>query len=91
MYTKEEIQKLVQENIHHIKVSEFVTEGGWPNIDDIDIVIYSQKLVNDTETVRLQILYTVDKAGCCFIPGAEEHKRLSKTINICQNKIEFIS
>lgn len=85
MHTEEEIKKLVQDHIGQVKVSEFVAEGGWPNIDNVDIAIYSQKIIEGVETIDLQILYTVDKAGCCFIPGTEEQKRLSKIVTINQD------
>lgn len=90
MHTEQEITELVQKNIHQIKVSEFVTEGGWPNIDDVDVAIYSHKEDDDIETVHLQILYTVDKAGCCFIPGGEEQKRLSKIVTINKDKVTIV-
>jgi len=82
MYTEQEIKQLVQKNIHQIKVSECVAEGGWPNIDNVDVAIYQQKIIDEVETIHLQILYTVDKAGCCFIPGTEEQKRMSKVVTI---------
>lgn len=87
MHTEKEIQQLVQKNIHQIKVSEFVTEGGWPNIDNVDIVIFNQTKIDNIETINLQILYTVDKAGCCFIPGGEEQKRLSKKVIINKGSV----
>lgn len=90
MHTEQEVKQLLQKNIHQIKVSEFVTEGGWPNIDDVDVAIYSQKKENDIETVHLQILYTVDKAGCCFIPGGEEQRRLSKIVTINKDVVTII-
>ena len=82
MRTEQEIKELVQKNIHQIKVSEFVAEGGWPNIDNVDVAIFSQKEINDIETIGLHVLYTIDKAGCCFIPGGEEQKRLEKVVII---------
>ncbi|GGF74973.1 hypothetical protein [Wenyingzhuangia marina] len=90
MHNKQEIKQLVQKNIHQIKVSEFVTEGGWPNIDNVDVAIYSQKEIDNEEIIHLQILYTVDKAGCCFIPGGEEQKRLSKTVTINKNSVTIV-
>ncbi|MDO3694953.1 hypothetical protein QVZ41_08870 [Wenyingzhuangia sp. chi5] len=90
MHTEEEIKQLVQKNIHQIKISEFVTEGGWPNIDEVDVAIYSQKEMEGVETIHLQILYTVEKAGCCFIPGGEEQKRLSKIVTISNNQITIV-
>ncbi|ANW95564.1 hypothetical protein AXE80_04415 [Wenyingzhuangia fucanilytica] len=90
MHTQLEIKQLVQNNIHQIKVSEFVSDGGWPNIDNIEVSVYSQKIENDVETISLQILYTVDKAGCCFIPGAEEQKRLSKIVTIDNDIVTIV-
>lgn len=90
MHTEQEIKQLVQKNIHQIKVSEFVTEGGWPNIDNVDVAIYSQKEMEGVETIHLQILYTVEKAGCCFIPGGEEQKRLSKIVTLSNNDVTIV-
>ena len=90
MHTEEEIKQLVQKNIHQIKISEFVTEGGWPNIDEVDVAIYSHKEIEGVETIHLQILYTVEKAGCCFIPGREEQNRLSKIVTISNNSVTIV-
>ncbi|MEN8765496.1 MAG: hypothetical protein ABF273_08285 [Wenyingzhuangia sp.] len=90
MHTEQEVKHIVQKNIHQIKVSEFVSDGGWPNIDDIEVAIFSQKVEEGCETINLQILYTVDRAGCCFIPGSEEHRRLSKRLTISNDCVEII-
>ncbi|NJB84003.1 hypothetical protein [Wenyingzhuangia aestuarii] len=90
MHTTEEVKQLVQQNIHQIKISEFVAEGGWPNIDAIDVAIFSQVEENELETISLHILYTVDKAGCCFIPGGEEQKRLPKVVTIFNNSVKIL-
>lgn len=84
-----EVRQLVQNNINQIKISEFVAEGGWPNIDNIDVTIFNQKQQDDSEIIDLHILYTVDKAGCCFIPGMEEEKILAKTVTINNNKVKI--
>ena len=89
MYTTEEIKQLVQQNIHQIKISEFVGEGGWPNIDNIDVAVFNQFTDKEITTVSLHILYTVDTAGCCFIPGAEQQKRMLKTVIINNNSVKF--
>lgn len=85
MYTKNQIRDLVQENIHQIKISEFVSEGGWPNIDNVDVQVLNQS----KNQISLVILYTVDKAGCCFIPGGEQQMRLHKTLLMSNHKIKF--
>ncbi len=90
MRSKQEIQKLIQQNIHLIKISEFVSEGGWPNIDAIDVLIFNQTEENNIETISLDILYEVTKAGCCFIPGADAQMRLRKKITIQNNQINIL-
>ena len=89
MYTTEEIKQLVQQNIGQIKISEFVAEGGWPNIDDVDVSVFNQSIDGEITTINLHILYTVHRAGCCFIPGADEQMRLSKTVIINNNKVKI--
>ncbi len=89
MRTSEEIKQMVQDNIHQIKISEFVAEGGWPNIENIEVQILSQKESKEIETVDLHILYTIEKPGCCFIPGREEFNMLAKQVTISNNKIEI--
>ncbi|MGY5351393.1 hypothetical protein ACXGQW_02270 [Wenyingzhuangia sp. IMCC45533] len=89
MRTELEIKQIVQQNINQIKISEFVTDGGWPNIEHIDVAVYSQTESNGVEIINLHILYTVDKAGCCFIPGREEQNRMSKTLIIEGNNIKI--
>ncbi|NIJ45304.1 hypothetical protein FHR24_001772 [Wenyingzhuangia heitensis] len=89
MHSTEQIKQLVQQNIHQIKISEFVAEGGWPNINEIDVSVFNQTEQNGVEVINLHILYTVDKAGCCFIPGAEQQMRLPKRITIQNNKVKI--
>lgn len=90
MRSKEEIKELVQQNIDLIKVSEFVAEGGWPNLDAIDVLIFKQQEDKGIETVVLDILYDVTKAGCCFIPGGENQMRLRKEITIENNQLNIV-
>ncbi len=90
MRSKNEIQELVQQNIAKIKISEFVAEGGWPDIDNVDVAVFSQTQKEGVEFINLDILYSVHKPGCCFIPGADQYMRLSKTLQIEKNQIKFI-
>jgi len=90
MHTTPEIKQLVQQNIHQIKISEFVVDGGWPIIDAIDVTIFSHIEEGELETINLHILYTIHRAGCCFIPGREEILSLPKIVTIQNNKIKFL-
>ena len=85
-FTKEEIRTMVQKNIHQIKISEFASEGGWPNIDDVDVEVFKTEITSEKCEVYIHILYTVERAGCCFIPGKQDQMRLPKKLSI-QNKI----
>jgi len=87
MYSTEEIKCLVKENIDQIKISEFAGEGGWPNLKDIDVDVFKQIKDGNQTIIRLHILYTVDRAGCCFIPGTPQQNRMSKTVLIKENNI----
>ncbi|MDO6737521.1 hypothetical protein [Wenyingzhuangia sp. 2_MG-2023] len=89
MHTKEEIRILVQQNIHQIKISEFAGDGGWPNIDAVDVEIHKHVKIDSEEVVYLHILYTVDRAGCCFIPGREDYMRLAKKATLQNNQLKF--
>lgn len=91
MLSTKEIKDLVQKNLHQIKISEFVSEGGWPNLKNVEVAVFDQKIEEDVEIVKLHILYTLDRAGCCFIPGKEEHVRLPKKISIKNNQLKFES
>ncbi|MGY6647844.1 hypothetical protein [Wenyingzhuangia sp. IMCC45574] len=91
MRNTEEIRVLVQEHIGQIKISEFVSDGGWPNLNNIELAVFDQQVNNNEEVVKLHILYTIDRAGCCFIPGKEEQKRLPKKVIIKNNNIKFES
>lgn len=89
MLTNQEIKKQVRDHIDQISISEFVTEGGWPNLKAVDIAVYSQEKKEETYYINLDILYTTDKAGCCFIPGAEQQNRMSKKVEIHHQEIKF--
>lgn len=89
MYTNTQIKEFVQQNINQIKISEFVADGGWPIIDNIDVTIYKQTEEKGIETISLDILYEVHKTGCCFIPGSDLPMRLSKIVTIEDNQIKF--
>lgn len=91
MLSAQQIKELVQNNIHQIKISEFVTDGGWPNLKEIDVAIFDQTKEMDDEIIKLHILYSLDRAGCCFIPGREEQMRLPKKIVINNNQVKFES
>lgn len=89
MYTKKEIQELVRNNIDQVKISEFVAEGGWPNIDAVEVDVFDQKEGNDVTTVDLHILYEVYRPGCCFIPGVDQQMRLPKKVIIQNNQVKI--
>lgn len=89
MHTLEQVKQLVQQNIDQIKISEFAPEGGWPNIDEIEITIFNQKEENDKEVIGLDILYSLEKAGGCFIPRREDKMSLSKVVTIHNDKVKI--
>ncbi len=91
MLSTKEIRDLVQANIHQIKISEFVSEGGWPNLKDVEVAVFDQTIDDEGEIAKLHILYTLDRAGCCFIPGKEEQMRLPKKVIIKNNQVKFES
>lgn len=92
MLSTQEIKDLVQQNIDQIKISEFVAEGGWPNLKEIDVAVFNQVVQqNDERIIKLHILYTLDRAGCCFIPGGEQQMRLPKKVIVNKNKVKFES
>ena len=89
MLSKEELLQLVKQNIHKISISEFVAQGGYPVFSDLDILVFSQKENNGITEILLDILYDLEFAGCCFIPGRNEKFTLSKTLVINNNEITF--
>lgn len=89
MLSKEEILKVVNQNIHQIPVSEFVSEGGWPNLENLDILVYHQEQNEDKTIIRLDILYLSTKPGCCFIPSKEQYLHLPKQIILCSNEVKI--
>ncbi len=91
MLSTAEIKKRIKEQIHQIKISEFVSDGGWPMLDQIDIVVFDHIIKEDKEIVKLHILYPLERAGCCFIPGREEMMRLPKKVIIKKNQLKFES
>lgn len=91
MLLVQEIKDVVQQNIDQIKISEFVAEGGWPNLKNVDVAVFDQTVEEGVTTIKLHILYTLDRAGCCFIPGKEEQMRLPKKVIIHNNQVKFES
>lgn len=86
---KEQILELVKNQINKISISEFVAEGGFPIFSDLDILVYNQYKEGDSEIVIADILYDLEFAGCCFIPGRNQKYPLRKKITITNNQLEF--
>ena len=88
---KNQIIEKVKDNINKIPISEFVSEGGFPVFDYLDLIIYNQREINGKTIVNADILYNLEFAGCCFIPGRSQQYPLRKQIIIENEQIQFLS
>lgn len=86
-----ELKKQVHSNIDKFKVSDFCPNGGWPKFDNLDLIIFSEELVDNHTIYDVELLYECEFAGCCFIPGGDNYTRLQKKIKISETSFEVMT
>ncbi|WP_139958725.1 hypothetical protein [Flavicella sediminum] len=85
------LKQRILENIKAFKVSDFCPDGGWPKFDNLELIVYSQKEEAGFFIFNVELIYDCEKAGCCFIPGADNHTRLQKKIKLSETSFEVLS
>ncbi|MFC2109447.1 hypothetical protein ACFLRU_03575 [Bacteroidota bacterium] len=85
------LKQRVLENIKKFKVSDFCPDGGWPKFDNLELIVYSEIKEGDFTCFAVELIYDCEKAGCCFIPGADNHTRLQKKIKLSKTSFEVLN
>lgn len=84
------LKEIILKNIKAFPVSEFCSDGGWPKFDNLHVIVFSEVKTEDAVVYDLELVYDCEKAGCCFIPGADNHTRLRKKIKISESSFEVL-
>ncbi|MGY5351394.1 hypothetical protein ACXGQW_02275 [Wenyingzhuangia sp. IMCC45533] len=77
-----EIKIIIKDNIHQIKTSEFVPNGGYPDLENIDINIYSYSIEHEIETFNLGISFLEREADFCDMFGHDVYHTIDKQLVI---------
>lgn len=86
-----ELKQRVLDNIDKFKVSDFCPDGGWPKFDNLELIVFSEEKQIDGILYSVELIYDCEKAGCCFIPGADNHTRLHKKIKVSETSFEILT
>jgi hypothetical protein len=86
-----ELKQRVLDNIDKFKVSDFCPDGGWPKFDNLELIVFSEEKQVDAIIYSVELIYDCEKAGCCFIPGADNHTRLLKKIKVSETSFEILT
>jgi hypothetical protein len=78
-------------NIDAFAISEFCTDGGWPDFKNIDLLVFDKQIQGDFFFYDVELVYECTKPGGCFIPEANSHTRLRKKIKVSKNTFEVLS
>jgi hypothetical protein len=79
-------------NIEKFPIGEFCPDGGWPKFDNLEVLVHKKTLQKDASVVLdIELVYDCEKAGCCFIPGADNHTRLHKKIRLAESTLEVLN
>lgn len=80
-----ELRDVVLNNIDKFRVSEFCGDGGWPNFDNLQIMVLHEEQNDNSTVYDLELVYDCEFAGCCFIPGGQNYSRLRKKVKVSKN------
>ncbi len=86
-----ELKEKIMANIDMFAISDFCTEGGWPNFDNLEVFLFNEKDKKDPNIFDVEMVYECTFAGCCFIPGGDKYTRLRKKIKITETSFEVLS
>jgi hypothetical protein len=86
------LKEQVLANIEKFPVGEFCPDGGWPKFDNLEVLLYKETPQEDASVILdIELVYDCEKAGCCFIPGGDNHTRLHKRIKLSEAFLEVLS
>jgi hypothetical protein len=86
-----DLKQKVLDNIKAFKVSDFCGDGGWPKFDNLELIVYNEEKNANATIYDVELIYDCEKAGCCFIPGTDNHTRLRKKIKISETSFEILA
>ncbi len=65
MLEKQLIISQIKKNIKQFNQFEFCDNGGWPNFDNLDVIILSQMESEKGTQVKVSILYACEHSASC--------------------------
>lgn len=86
-----ELKETILANIDKFPVSEFCTDGGWPNFDNLQVLVLKEEEVETGMVYDIELAYDCEFAGCCFIPGGENYTRLRKKVKVSKKSFQVLS
>lgn len=85
-----ELKQKVLDNIGKFKISDFCPDGGWPKFDNLELIVFDELIQDSSVIYNVELIYDCEKAGCCFIPGGDNHTRLQKKIKVSETSFEIL-
>ena len=84
------LKQQILDNIDKFKVSDFCPDGGWPKFDNLELIVFNETQQGSSIIYNVELIYDCEKAGCCFIPGGDNHTRLQKKIKVSETSFEIL-
>lgn len=84
------LKETLLKNIDKFKSSDFCSEGGRPNFDGLEVLVFSEEKYEAYSIFDVGIIYHCEIAGCCFIPGGNDHAQLHKKIKVSDTHFEVL-
>ncbi|MGB2153490.1 MAG: hypothetical protein ACPHVX_05995 [Flavobacteriaceae bacterium] len=86
-----DLKAKILENIEKFSVSEFCKDGGWPNFENLDLLVFDKQTQGDFVFYDIELVYECTQPGGCFIPAVNAHTRLRKKLKVSKNTFEVLS
>ncbi len=86
-----DLKSKILANIDAFSISEFCTEGGWPDFENLELLVFDQQTKGVFVCYDIELVYDCTQPGGCFIPSSKSHTRLRKKIKVSENTFEVLS
>jgi hypothetical protein len=86
-----ELKEKILANIDKFKIAEFCPNGGRPKFDNLEVLVFSEEKKEEATVFSIGLIYECEIAGCCFIPGGDNHAQIQTKVKITETSFEVLT